>query len=493
MPDITADKLAQRIFDCGLLPSKSVSVALAEAGGPGRASLDNLISILLEKELLTNWQISRVCENQKRGYFFGKWRLLYLVGSGTFARVYRAIHTESGDSKAVKVLRQRFSTDAATRENFIKEGRIVMQLRHKNITPIYEVEEQQNRIYMVMDFVEGQNLRDYVKAHGKLPIKTALSITSDILAGLAYASLRNIYHRDMKLSNVLLSSTGVAKLVDFGLAIDTEADEKGGPRSIDYAGLERFTGVRKNDPQSDLFFVGCMLYQMLCGKPPLEETRERIKRLSKQRFTDVVPLAVHDPELPHRVVVLVQRLMALDTKKRPETAVIAQKEVDFVLEAIESGDNKAYEAAEEDNSKYLKQQSELSEGEGKTVLLIESNSKVQDSLRDRLKKIGYRVLITADPARGLSRFEELDPSEEMPADCVIFGCAGLGREAVKAFEGFIQYKSTAQLPAILITTDKVNKFVSSDWFNDHRDLLTMPLKFKLVKKALRKVLKLPVG
>jgi serine/threonine protein kinase len=346
---------------------------------------------------------------------------------------------------------------------------------------------------MVMDFVEGQNLRDYVKAHSKLPTKTALSITSDILGGLAYASLRNIYHRDMKLSNVLLASDGVAKLVDFGLAIDTEAEEKGGPRSIDYAGLERFTGVRKNDPQSDLFFVGCMLYQMLSGQPPLEETRERMKRLSKQRFTDVVPLAVHEPKLPHRVVVLVQRLMALDTKKRPATALIAQKEVDHVLAAVEAGDNKVYEAAEADNQKYLKEQSEQSEGEGKTVLLIESNSKVQDSLRNRLKKIGYRVLITADPARGLSRFEELDPSEEMPADCVIFGCAGLGREGVDAFQGFIEYKSTKQLPAILITTDKVNKYVSSDWFTDHRELLTMPLKFKLVKKSLRKLLKLKVS
>jgi len=77
----------------------------------------------------------------------------------------------------------------------MKEARIVMQLRHKNIAPIYEVGEQQNRIYMVMEFVEGQNLREYARAHGQLPIKTALQITRDVLAGLAYASLRNIYQR----------------------------------------------------------------------------------------------------------------------------------------------------------------------------------------------------------------------------------------------------------------------------------------------------------
>ena len=489
MLDISAEKLAQRIFDCGLLTSNQVSVALADAGGRGQPTLDELISLLLERELLTNWQISRVCENHRRGFFYGKWRLLYLIGAGSFARVYRAVHTETGDSKAVKVLRQRHSADAATRENFMKEARIVMQLRHKNITPIYEVEEQNNRIYMVMEFVEGQNLREYARTHRQLPVKTALQITRDVLAGLAYASLRNIYHRDMKLSNVLLASTGTAMIVDFGLAVDTESNENSGPRSIDYAGLERFTRVRKTDPRSDTFFVGCMLYQMLCGVPPMDETADRLKRMSSNRFSDIVPISVHAPELPHRVVTLVQRLMAIDPNKRPGTPVIAQKECEKTIAAIEAGDTRAYEAAQAENEKFQQKQDEKDEGEGKTILLIESNSKVQDSLRNKLKEIGYRVLITADPYRGLERFEELDPSEEMPANCVIFGCAGLGSKGVKAFEGFVKYRSTAQMPTILITTNNVAKLVSPEWFNEHRVQLNMPLKFKLVKEALRKLLK----
>ena len=488
MSEISAEKLAQRIFDFGLLTTNEVNVALADAGGRQRASLDDLVSLLLERELLTNWQISRVCANERRGYFYGKWRLLYLIGAGSFARVYRAVHTETGDSKAVKVLRQRHSADAATRANFMKEGRIVMQLRHKNITPIYEVDEQNNRIYMVMEFVEGQNLREYARAHGKLPVKTALQITRDVLAGLAYASLRNIYHRDMKLSNVLLASTGTAMIVDFGLAVDTESDENNGPRSIDYAALERFTRVRKTDPRSDTFFVGCMLYQMLCGVAPMDDTVDRLKRMSSSRFTDIVPITVHDPDLPHRVVTLVQRLMAVDPKKRPATPVVAQKETEKTIAAIEAGDTRAYEAAQAENDKFQQKQDEKDEGEGKTILLIESNSKVQDSLRNKLKEIGYRVLITADPNRGLERFHEMDPTEEMPADCVIFGCAGLGRTGIKAFEGFVNYRSTAQMPAILITTNNVAKLVSDDWLNEHRVQLNMPLKFKLVKRALRKLL-----
>ena len=181
--------------------------------------------------------------------------------------------------------------------------------------------------------------------------------------------------------------------------------------------------------------------------------------------------------------------MAVDPKKRPATPVIAQKEAEKTIAAIEAGDTRAYEAAQSENDKFQQQQDEKDEGEGKTILLIESNSKVQDSLRNRLKEIGYRVLITADPNRGLERFHEMDPSDEMPADCVIFGCAGLGRKGVKAFEGFVNYRSTAQMPAILITTNNVAKLVSPDWINEHRKQLNMPLKFKLVKEALRELLK----
>ena len=181
--------------------------------------------------------------------------------------------------------------------------------------------------------------------------------------------------------------------------------------------------------------------------------------------------------------------MALDPKKRPATPVIAQKDAEKAIAAIEAGDTRAYEAAQSENDKFQQKQDEKNEGEGKTILLIESNSKVQDSLRDRLKEIGYRVLITADPYRGLERFEEMDPAEEeMPADCVIFGCAGLGLKGVKAFEGFINYRSTAQMPAILITTNGIAKLAPAEWFNEHRVQLNMPLKFKLVKRALRQLL-----
>ena len=165
MSELTAEQLAQRAHDCRLLEPREIEQAFAAAGGRGAASFEALQSVFLKEGLLTNWQVQRLVEGHRRGYFSGNWKVLYLVGSGTFARVYRAAHRKTGDIKAVKVLRNRYSSDHDTRERFLREARMVMKLRHPNIVPIHEVAEDRGRTYMVMDFIEGQNLRDFVRAH----------------------------------------------------------------------------------------------------------------------------------------------------------------------------------------------------------------------------------------------------------------------------------------------------------------------------------------
>lgn len=494
MSQLTAEQLASRVYDCGLMGIKDLENTLQLAGGRGRATFESYIATLLEREKLTNWQIARVVAGHRRGYFYGHWKILYLIGSGTFARVYRAAHDKTGDIKAVKVLRQRYSNDMDTREQFLREARMVMKLRHPNIVPIHEVEEERTRIYMVMDFVEGQNLREYVRAHKQLNVMTALKIVRDVVAGLKYADEHNITHRDMKLSNVLLASNGQAKLVDFGLAnVSGEGDdESGGPRSIDYAGLERTTGVRRNDKRSDIYFVGCMLYHLVSGEPPLTETRERIKRLSSQRYLDVQPITNHVPDLPHRVVILINRLMDLDVSKRIQSPSMALQETEAAINAIDSGDNSQYdsELSEQQASEYATKLKDQEEGAERTILIIESNAKVQDSLREKLKSLGYRVLITGDPARGLSRFEDLDPADDLPADCVIFGCAGLGRQAINAFEQFVEGEHSSHIPSIILVPENLEKLIKPKWLKEHRLQLTLPLKLKRLRRSLRELLKI---
>ena len=498
MSELTADQLAHRIYECRLMELDKLQQIIGDSSVEGEADLETFKDQLLRHEHLTNWQLQRVLEGHVTGYFYGNWKALYLIGAGTFARVYRSVHSKTGDVKATKVLRSRYSEDVDMREQFLREASMVMKLRHPNIVPIQEAESERGRLYMVMDFVEGQNLRDYVKAHKKLSPIRSLKIISDLAAGLAYAMDFNIGHRDMKLSNVLLSAKGQAKLVDFGLATisgDAKESDGGAPRSIDYAGLEKVTGAGRDDPRSDIYFLGCMLYHMVSGQPALEETTERMRRIAAQRYTSVVPITNHDPELPHRLVVFINRLMNLDIDKRVQTAKEAHREAETVMAQLIAGDTTKYDAklTDEDAAAYSQSITAKEEGADKTILLIESNLKLQDTLRSKLKDIGYRVLITADPERGLERFESYEPEEKPPVDCVIFGTVGLGRTGLKAYRNFVLAENTKNVPALLVIVDNLEKFVQPAWLDDRHIAFKMPLKFKHMQRGLRKLLAIEVA
>jgi len=494
MPELTTEELAQRILSCRLLDNRQISEAQSSMAGRN-IDLESFKSLLLQRELLTNWQLTRVIEGHRKGYFYGNWKVLYLVGAGTFARVYRSVHTKTGDVKAVKVLRNRYTDDMGTRERFMREAQTVMKLRHPNIVPIYEVENHRGRIYMVMDFVEGQNLREFVRAHKRVALMTALEITRDVFNGLAYAASQGVSHRDIKLSNVLLSSSGRASLVDFGLAAADDQEESSGgfynPRSIDYAGLEKATNAPRTDKRSDIFFVGCNLYHMLCGDAPMEETRERMKRMSSDRYRDIKPLSIVMPELPHRAITLTNKMMEIRPDERYQTAREAMDATIKVVSAIREGDTQQYDAdlSEKEASEYAKRTAKITEGEGRTIMVVESNVALQDTLRKRLKKVGYRVLIISDAVRALDRFRYLDPAEQVPADCVIFGTAGLGYQGINAFQEFVQFEIGQTLPClILIKEARKIEFEAQLDLQPHHKTLALPIKFPRIREALQGLL-----
>ncbi len=499
MAEMTAEKFAQRTFDLDLVDSHKLEAVWSEFGSRD-VPLDRFTSLMVRRELLTNFQVERILDGKRVGYFYGNYKVLYLVGSGTFARVYRAANRETGRVRAVKVLRKRYADDLVTTEQFLREARMVMPLRHPNIVPVYEVEEDRGRTFMVMEFVEGQNLRDFLKRRKQLDVPASLKLLADILAGLDYAANKGVTHRDMKLSNVLIASTGRAKLVDFGLAAitakmtDEAISAAPNPRSIDYAGLERITGVRKNDERSDLYFTGVMLYHMLAGQSPLYETRDRIKRLSVRRYREIKPLVQLVPDLPNYLVAVVNKSMDLRPEKRYQNPGEMLNDVRKVMQRVESGDKGVYVsergASESTESEHVDgDQTPLErEGEDRTVLIVESNVQMQDSFRMALKKRGYRVLMVSDPERALRRFAEHDEPEPL-AHCVVFSAGDLGSSAVDAFNAFGQADETKDIAAILLVNRDNQEHVQRAQTNDHRALLPLSLKIRHLRLQLLKLLK----
>ena len=118
---MSAERIAQLSFDCGLLDAPQLDAVWGELGSRD-VSAKEMISLLLRREFLTNWQLERITAGKRDGYFYGGYKVLYLVGAGTFARVYRVVNTTTGQVLAVKVLRSRYSGDLRVTEQFLREA-----------------------------------------------------------------------------------------------------------------------------------------------------------------------------------------------------------------------------------------------------------------------------------------------------------------------------------------------------------------------------------
>ena len=485
--DWTAENLAQRIFDVGLLASSQIESTWSDLGSRG-VSIDEFISYMLRKQYLTNLQVDRLLKNERHGYFYGNYKLLYLVGAGSFARVYRGTNIETGEVVAVKVLRNRFVEDAAVQQQFLREATMVKELRHLNIVPVYDVNTERNRPYMVMEFIEGQNLRDFLKIRKKMEIDEALNITADVANGLEYALTKGITHRDLKISNVLITSSKRAKLVDFGLAavaaIAKEEGSRGSQRSIDYAGLERMTGVRKDDPRSDIYFAGCMLYHLLSGVAPLTETRDRAQRLNVSRFRSVKSLAELEQNIPTSVVQLTAKSMDLDPNRRFQSPTEMLAQIRLVQRRLTEGEVEQTVLGQSSETRVVRREKVEREGENRSVMVVESNIEMQDALRDLLKRRGYRVLVIGSAERALQRFE----AGTAPAECVIFCTTELGQNAIDAFNTFGETDATQAIPAILFLDENRVEMAARVNTDDHRVLLPMPLKVRQLRMILLKLL-----
>jgi serine/threonine-protein kinase len=485
--ELTAEDLSQRVVDLRLVDQRQVDMVWAELGTRD-VSFDQFVDRLLHKSLITNFQLDKIVKGNREGFFYGNYRVLYMSGAGTFARVFRAVHTKNDRVVALKVLRLRHRKDPTQVELFLREARMGERLRHPNIVRIYDVSNDVRAPYMVMEFVEGQTLREFVKLRKKLDVNTSLSLMTDIIAGLAYARKVGVTHRDMKLSNVLVTSTGKAKLVDFGLATISEVKEDQmaaapNARSIDYVALERGTNVSKNDHRSDIYFAGCMFYHMLTGKPPLTETRDRLQRMSVSRFGEIKSITDVDPELPASIVSVVNHAMCLDPKARyqePDEMLADLKRAKYVLE---KGEERAATLDSANLPDELKRPEDM-EGRGLTVMVVESKMEMQDILREQLKKRGYRVLITNDPARAIQRFED----EIQTADCAIFSAQELGARAVAAFNKLGQSENSADTPAVLMVDKRQKSLIEAAETSEKRVLLPMPLRVTQLRRTLIKLL-----
>ena len=384
----------------------------------GAQSPEALLKLLERKGYVTPWQSHKLLKGDTDGYFLGGYRLLYKIASGSFGRVFRADDPRTGADVAVKVLRRRWSEDSHKVELFEREGRVGMQMHHPNIVRILAVSQDKatGQYFIVMEFVEGGNLRDFLVIRKRLEIREALGLLDECSSALAYAYSRGLTHRDLKPTNVLIASQGHAKLVDFGLA-EIAAPEQGEDhdvavdRTVDYAGLEKATAVKHGDIRSDIYFMGCVFYEMLSGHAPLTQTRDRVARMHRHRFENIPPITSYGIDLPPAVQTLMERMLAFDPKQRHQTPAALHEAVRKVQGELEGTPTHR-----------------MCPVGPKSVFVVEGHSKFQDVFRNHFSKNGFRVLLSADANRAVHRYEE-QPYHALIVDAGTAGEAGI--QAVK--------------------------------------------------------------
>jgi len=490
MGRLTAEQLAQRAFDLGLVDERQLQSIWSEFGRH-EVPHDEFSQLLVRREMLTNYQVERLTKGERTGFFFGDYKVLYLVGSGSFARVYRAVHRHTGEVVAVKVLRKRYSEKPSDYKAFVREGLLGKSLRHKNIVRIFDVTSLKQVHFLVMEFVEGRNLRQFIKIRKKIEPAEAVRLMIEITSGLQYAFERAMTHRDLKNSNVLVASNGTAKLVDFGLAAVDESladdlpPEMINSRTIDYAALERATGVRRDDARSDIYFLGAIFYHMLIGRPALKETRDRVQRLSKTRFLEVLPVQRVDPSLSPSVSLVVNKAMTLEPHRRYQTPGAMLSDLRIAARRLREESKKPIDqttsiAPSPSASGIGLQNAGGPAAARHAVMVVESLPEMQDVFRNGFRKAGYRVLLTGDPQRALLRLTQ----QPTIADCVIINAQEIGTPAVEIFNRLAESTLTESLPAALLLGETQHKWCKHARTAEHRVTVNMPITMKRLRELL---------
>jgi len=251
-----------------------------------------------------------------------RYELMEKIGEGGMAVVYKARCTFLDRWVAIKILRDQYANNPEFVDRFQREARAAARLAHPNIVSIYDVGEDQGRHFIVMEYVQGENLKDYLSRRGPLAPQTVAEMGQQVAAALAHAHCRGIIHRDIKPHNLLVSPEGQVKVTDFGIARAAAASsltETGVVLgSVHYFSPEQAQGGAV-DARSDTYALGVVLYELLTGVPPFTGDSPIAIALS---HLDSEPPAVAElcPYVPEDLEQAIMKAMAKDPAHRYQTA-----------------------------------------------------------------------------------------------------------------------------------------------------------------------------
>jgi len=281
----------------------------------------------------------------------GRYELLEVIGEGGMSTVYKARDRVLDRIVAVKILRSEFASDKGFVEKFKSEALAVASFSHPNIVNIYDVGQENDVHYIVMEFVDGKTLKEIIREQAPLPVEQAVNIAVGVCDGVHHAHEKGIIHRDIKPHNILITEQGMVKVADFGIARaisnSTITYGKNIVGSVHYFSPEQARGEGINRT-TDIYSIGCVLFEMLTGKVPFNADSPITVALRHIHDEPPSPRSIN-PDIPEDLEAIIFKAMAKDPGKRFQSALEMRntllavgKEAQAAPAALKAGDKKSF-------------------------------------------------------------------------------------------------------------------------------------------------------
>jgi serine/threonine-protein kinase len=265
----------------------------------------------------------------------GPYQTLKRIGVGGMGEVFLAYDSRLDRRVAIKRIRPGSEVTPESRERFRREARLAARLSHSAIVQVYDILEEEGSEYIVMEYVEGATLHDQVR-RGPMDVRAALELARELAAGLDTAHRQGIIHRDLKTENVLISTSGGPKILDFGIAKRFLDSEEEGSLTADHSILGTCRAMSPEqargeplDASTDLFALGVLLYEALTGISPFE-TESNLSTLSRVILHRQAPVHKLNPAVPRQLSQLIDRLLEKTAAMRPVSAAGVRRELEEI-------------------------------------------------------------------------------------------------------------------------------------------------------------------
>jgi len=256
------------------------------------------------------------------GDILGDYKVTGVLGRGGMGKVYRVRNLVSDREEAMKVVLPDLSEDAALADRFLREIKVHASLQHPNIAGLHTALRIESRLVMIMELIEGVSLEEMLR-HGPIAIPSAVQYLHQILTALAFAHDHGVIHRDIKPANILIASSGIVKLTDFGIARAAGSSHMTGRGlavgTLAYMSPEQIRATEV-DARSDIYSLGILTYEMVTGVHPIQADTEHAMMNAQLSVTPPGPASVN-PHVPQALSAAIMRALAKDPNQRFQTAL----------------------------------------------------------------------------------------------------------------------------------------------------------------------------